>query len=79
MKGSIDVGGKIKLRPLDGRSHPGTGSEMKDCLRPFGRESLQHGVFVSNIDGMEADIGENHLQILPFDLGIVEVVEIIDD
>jgi len=28
---------------------------------------------------METDIGENHLQVLPFDLGIVEVVEIIDD
>ena len=65
--------------PAGSTSVAGSGREMNDCLRPFCRESLQNGAFVSNIDWMEANIGENCLKILLFDLGIVEVVEIIND
>ena len=78
MEGSIDVGFNIELRALDRRSDACSGGEMYDCVRSFRRESVQNGILVSNIDCVEANVGENRLQILPFDLGIVKVVKIID-
>ena len=42
-------------------------------------DSVQNGIFVSNIDRMKADVGDEWLQILPFNQRIVKIVKIVDD
>jgi hypothetical protein len=79
VKGPVDVGCKVDFRTLDGRSYAGSRSEMRDRVGSFCGKCAQDGVFVSNIDCVETNIGENRLQIFSFDPGIVEVVEIIND
>jgi hypothetical protein len=52
---------------------------MDHGVGPLRSKCAQNSVFVSNIDGMETNVGENRLQIFSFDLGIVKVIEIIND
>ena len=79
MESSVDIGCQVNLRALNGRPYTGSGGEMGHGVGPLRSKCAQNSVFISNIDGMETNVSENRSQISSFNLGVVKVIEIIDD
>ena len=78
MEGTSDVRFNIELRLRDRRSDARPGGEMNDRLRPFRRDSAQNGILVSDIDRVQANVGDECLEIPPFNQRIVKVIKIVD-
>src|SRR5271165_7054371 len=63
---SGDVGFNIELRVRDRRPDTSPGGEMYDCVRFVRRDSIQNGILISEIDCVQANVGDKCLEILPF-------------